>query len=119
MDSRNHPEKFAVITVKLVFFVARSMDNEKDAVQIRVKVVPRAKRDQISGVMQDGSLKIRLAAPPVDGKANQALVSLLEKTFDLHRGSVVISSGLHSRSKIVTITGLSSNEYQRFVESLE
>ena len=89
-----------------------------DSIQIRVKVVPRAKRDQISGVMQDGSLKIRLAAPPVDGKANQSLVSFLEKTLDLRRGSVVISSGLHSRSKIVQIDGMDPDEYQRFIDSL-
>lgn len=93
--------------------------DSKDSIQIRIKVVPRAKRDQISGIMQDGSLKVRLAAPPVDGKANRSLVSFLEKTFVLRKGSVVITSGLHSRSKIVRIDGLSSSEYQRFIDSLE
>jgi uncharacterized protein (TIGR00251 family) len=91
----------------------------RDSIQIRIKVVPRAKRDQISGVMQDGSLKIRLAAPPVDGKANRSLVSFLEEIFDLRRGSVVISSGLHSRSKVVRIDGLNFSEYQRFIDSLK
>jgi uncharacterized protein (TIGR00251 family) len=90
-----------------------------DSIQIRVKVVPRAKRDQISGIMQDGSLKIRLAAPPVDGKANKALVRLLEEAFNLPRGSVAISSGSHSRSKVVTIDGLSRSEYRQFIDSLD
>jgi uncharacterized protein (TIGR00251 family) len=89
------------------------------SIQIRVKVVPRAKRDQISGIMQDGSLKIRLAAPPVDGKANKSLIKLLEEAFNLPGGSVAISSGSHSRKKVVTIQGMSISQYQQFIDSLE
>ena len=90
-----------------------------NSIRIRVRVTPRSRKDQISGVMQDGRLKIRLAAPPLDGKANRSLVNLMEKTLDLPKGSVSISSGLHNRDKVLKIEGMSSSEYQCFLDSIE
>ena len=87
----------------------------EDEIRIKVKVIPRAKKNQISGFMEDGSLKVRLAAPPVDGKANQALIKLLAESLELPQADISIISGLNGRNKTIKIIGLSSIEYYRVI----
>jgi uncharacterized protein (TIGR00251 family) len=70
-----------------------------------VRVVPRAKRTAIAGE-RDGRLLVRVAAPPVDGKANAAVVKLLAKTLGVPRSSVTIVSGELSRDKVVRVEGV-------------
>ncbi|MBW1707793.1 MAG: YggU family protein [Deltaproteobacteria bacterium] len=72
---------------------------------IKVRVVPRSSRNQIIGV-DDGIFKIKLTAPPVDGKANKALREFLARRLGLARGKVEIISGERSRQKSVRIHGL-------------
>jgi len=72
---------------------------------IKVRVVPRSSRNQIIGV-DDGIFKIKLTAPPVDGKANKALIEFLAGRLGLARGKVEIISGERSRQKSVRIHGV-------------
>ena len=72
----------------------------------RVQVVPRASRSEIVGE-HNGALRVRLAAPPVDGAANEELIHLLAKAFKVSRGAVTIVSGHTSRLKQVSIDGVS------------
>ena len=88
------------------------------AIHIRIKVIPRAGRDQISGFMQDGTLKIRLSAPPVDGKANQSLVNYLSGSLGISRDQISITSGLSSRNKNLEIRGISWREFQEKIKEL-
>jgi uncharacterized protein (TIGR00251 family) len=84
--------------------------SEKDhAVSFAVRVQPRASRSEISGEL-DGALKIRLAAPPVDGAANEEMIRFLAKLFAVSRQQVVIVSGLTARNKIVRISGLTETQ---------
>jgi uncharacterized protein len=76
---------------------------------IKVRVVPRSSRNQIIG-LEDGVYKIKLTAPPVDGKANKALREFLAKRLGLARRSVEITSGERSRQKLVRIHGLPLKE---------
>jgi uncharacterized protein (TIGR00251 family) len=76
-----------------------------DGVRIRVRVVPRASRTELVGLHGD-ELRIRLTAPPVDGAANEALVSFLADRVGVARSSVRLLSGETSRSKVVLITSL-------------
>jgi uncharacterized protein (TIGR00251 family) len=69
-----------------------------------VRVVPRAGRTQVAGIRGD-ALLVRLAAPPVEGAANDALVALLAGLFDRPRRDVSIASGHASRDKRVVIAG--------------
>jgi len=71
-----------------------------------VKVQPRARKNAITGVVGD-MLKLALAAPPVDGRANQAVIEFLAELFEIPRASVTIASGETSRNKRVRIAGLS------------
>jgi uncharacterized protein len=81
---------------------------EKDGkVSFAVRVQPRASRDEIVGEYQDG-LKIRLTAPPVDDRANEALRKLLAARLKVPVAAVRIASGERSRTKRVEIYGVSA-----------
>jgi uncharacterized protein (TIGR00251 family) len=73
-------------------------------VVIDVRVIPRAKNTRI-GTERDGAIVVRLAAPPVDGAANDALIDVLAATLDLPRRNIRIISGERGRHKRVAITG--------------
>jgi len=79
------------------------------AAVIAVKVVPRAAQSRVEGWHGD-ALKVRLAAPPVEGKANAALIALLARTLGVAQGNVDIVGGETSRIKRVRISGLSADE---------
>ena len=70
---------------------------------LRVKVVPRASKSEIAGELSDGTLKVRLAAVPEKGKANEALIELLAKIYEVPRSAVEILSGHTSALKMVRI----------------
>jgi uncharacterized protein (TIGR00251 family) len=70
-----------------------------------VRVVPRASRSEIVGV-QDGALRVRLAAPPVDGAANEELIRILARALKVSRTSVAITAGQTSRLKRVAVKGV-------------
>jgi uncharacterized protein (TIGR00251 family) len=71
---------------------------------IELRVQPRASRSAIEGLHGD-RLRVRLQAPPVDGRANEELVSLLAETFDVTRSRVRIEHGAAGRDKRVRILG--------------
>ena len=78
---------------------------EKDGVlTFSVRVVPRASRSEIVGE-HDGALRVRIAAPPVDGAANDELVRLLARAFGVARGAIEIAAGHASKLKTVRVTG--------------
>jgi uncharacterized protein (TIGR00251 family) len=68
-----------------------------------VTVVPRASKNELVGVMSDGSLKVRLMAPPIEGAANEALCALLATVYGLKKRAVRVISGEKSRRKMVEI----------------
>jgi hypothetical protein len=67
--------------------------------------------------MEDGSLKIRLTAPPVDGAANEALVKFLAEVFSVSKSQVEIVSGHTGRQKIVRITGVTHGDVDRLLNA--
>jgi uncharacterized protein (TIGR00251 family) len=81
---------------------------EKDGtITFAVRVQPRASRDEIAGEYQDG-LKIRLTAPPVDDRANEALCKLLATRLKVPLSAVRIASGERSRTKRVEVHGVTA-----------
>ena len=71
---------------------------------LTVRVIPRSSKPGIA-VEADGSVKVRLQSPPVDGAANVELVEVLARAFDLPRRAVTIVGGAHSRTKRVQLDG--------------
>lgn len=70
---------------------------------LSVRIRPNAERSELTGHLADGSLKINLAAPAVDNKANQALLKLLAQEFSVNIKAISIISGQTSRLKLVKI----------------
>lgn len=70
--------------------------------RFEVRVQPRASRNEIAG-MQNGVLRVRLQAPPVDGAANEALIAFMADELGVPRRQVRIVSGFGSRTKILEV----------------
>jgi len=83
-----------------------------ETASVSVVVQPSASRNEVVG-FEDGVLRVKIAAPPVKGKANRELVDFLSKRLRVSRGSITIEKGLTSRRKVVAIEGLSKDEVLR------
>lgn len=70
--------------------------------KLHIKVIPSSSRDCIAGWLED-TLKVKVKAPAEKGKANKAIIKVLEKTLDLPRGSIHITSGTTSSRKVIEI----------------
>lgn len=84
--------------------------------KLSFRIQPRASCDEIVGAYADG-YKIRLTAPPVEGKANQHLMRFLAKRLDIAKSSLQLAHGLTGRNKVVEIEGLVESEARRRLES--
>ena len=82
---------------------------EGGALVFAVRVAPRAGRTAAAGA-HGGALKVRVAAPPVDGAANEELARFLSKTFGVPARAVEIVSGHASRTKLVRVRGASASD---------
>lgn len=80
------------------------MSQKETCVRLTVQVTPNAHRTEVVA-MVDGAFKLRLRAPPVDGKANQALIRFLADALDLPKSAISIVSGHSGRRKVVEIAG--------------
>jgi len=81
----------------------------KQGLLLKVKVQPGAKRDELAGEY-DGGIKLRLSAPPVDGKANAACVEFLAELLGIPKRAVTLVRGQTSTTKVFLIQGLSKEQ---------
>jgi uncharacterized protein (TIGR00251 family) len=86
------------------FFLDMWYRNEGESVVLVLHVQPGAKRTEVAGLHGE-ALKIRLAAPPIDGKANEALLSFIATKFGVPQRGVELLRGGQSRHKMVKVTG--------------
>lgn len=77
-------------------------------IRIEVYVQPRAGKTELAGV-HDGRPKIRLAAPPVDGEANAALVEFVARRLNIPKSRVRVVGGLTSRRKVLEVEGVGAD----------
>ena len=77
---------------------------EKDhCIVLNVRVIPRASKDEIAGTIGD-ALKVRIQAPPVEGKANAYLIRFLARHWNIPKAQIMILSGKTGRSKRISIS---------------
>ena len=81
------------------------------AVVFQVRVRPRASKDEVAGEI-DGALKVRLQAPAVEGRANEALIEFLAQLLKTPKSAVRILSGDRSRTKRIEIRGVTGQQIQ-------
>lgn len=83
----------------------------------RIRVVPRASRSEMAGIQGD-ALKLRITAPPVEGKANEACIALLAELLGMKRTQVTIISGHASRTKTIAVDGVKAKEIAALIATL-
>jgi uncharacterized protein (TIGR00251 family) len=72
---------------------------------LKVYVQPKSSKNEVVGPYRDG-IKVKVTAPPAEGKANEALIGFLARAFGISPSCIEIIKGLHSRQKILRISGL-------------
>jgi uncharacterized protein len=87
---------------------------ESGAVIFSVRVQPGARKDEIAGEW-DGALKLRLRAPAVEDRANEALIEYLAQTLNTPRAAVRILSGERSRTKRIEVRGVTTGQVQQLL----
>jgi uncharacterized protein (TIGR00251 family) len=85
--------------------MALDLRDANGGITLRVRVQPRASRDALSGE-REGALVVRLAAPPVEGAANEALARFLGKALGVAPSAVRVVSGASGRNKLVSVAGV-------------
>ena len=89
----------------------------KSGSALTVRVTPRARRTEVAEILEDGTLRIRVTAPPVEGKANAALIEFLARALGIRKSRIEIVAGEKGLDKIVSITELSAAEVQRRLQA--
>ena len=87
------------------------------AAQLKIRVIPNAKKTEFAGSRGD-EIVLRLNASPIDGKANNAAVEFLSRFLGVSRSAVLITGGERSRHKIFEIVGLKSDDLERKLTNL-
>jgi uncharacterized protein (TIGR00251 family) len=78
-------------------------------VSLSVRLQPKAKKTAVLGEL-DGALKLAVTAPPIEGRANEALVRFVAELLKVARSSVTIAAGAASRNKVIRIEGLTAEQ---------
>jgi uncharacterized protein (TIGR00251 family) len=90
-----------------------NLHHGKAGAAIAVRVTPRMSKNEIYEILDNGTVKIRLTAPPVDGKANAALAEFLAKILNVPIGNIEIVAGITGRDKLITILNMTSDQVQK------
>jgi uncharacterized protein len=88
-----------------------TLKESKKGLTFDIQVIPHASRAEIVGI-QDGALKIKVTAPPVEGAANEACIKLLANELGLKKSRMEISAGAKSRKKTVMVNNISKTELE-------
>jgi uncharacterized protein (TIGR00251 family) len=83
---------------------------------LKVRVQPKASRNLVDGY-EEGTLRLRVTAPPTEGKANAGVIALLAKTLGVSKSKLQIIRGYGSRDKVVSVDTLTEQEVRRRIEA--
>lgn len=96
------------------------LHDARSGAALAVRVTPRASKNRIVEVLGDGTVKIQLTAPPVDGEANAKLIEFLAAVLDISKSRIEIVAGATGRDKLVTVTGMNAATlHERILASLD
>jgi uncharacterized protein (TIGR00251 family) len=90
----------------------RNLSDGKSGAALAIRVTPRAARNEIVEILPDQTIKVRLTAPPVEGKANEALIEFLAEVLGVAKSRIEIVAGVTGRDKLVTIMDMRSEDAQ-------
>ncbi|MDD3627954.1 MAG: DUF167 domain-containing protein [bacterium] len=83
--------------------------SEENFISVPVKVVPKSSKETV--MIENEIIKVKISAPPTDGKANKYLIEFLSKILDIAKNRIELVHGETSRNKVLRITGISESEF--------
>jgi uncharacterized protein len=86
------------------------MTNSKEPVKVNVHVQPGARKNELLGFNED-VLRVKIAAPPVNGKANRELISFLSDALGIRKSDITIDKGETSKNKVIGIAGITKAQF--------
>ena len=93
-------------------------DGKKGAA-LAVRVTPRASKNKIVEILSDGTVKVHLTAPPVEGKANEALLKFLAKVLDVSQNQLEVVAGANGRDKLISVDDMDAGSlHKKIVENI-
>jgi uncharacterized protein (TIGR00251 family) len=92
------------------------LHNGKKGAALTIRVTPRSRKTEFGGVMEDGTIRVRIAAPPVEGKANTALVKFLAKVLGVRKNRIDIVAGEKGLDKIISILDMSAEDAEQRIQ---
>lgn len=88
------------------------LHNGAHGAALTVRVTPRARTTEFGGVLEDGTLRIRVQEPPIEGKANKALLSYLAKVLGIRKNQIQIVAGRKGLDKIISVDNMTAEEVE-------
>ncbi|HEY47914.1 MAG: hypothetical protein AMJ88_00875 [Anaerolineae bacterium SM23_ 63] len=92
------------------------LHNGQKGAALTIRVTPRSRKTEFGGVMEDGTIRVRVAAPPVEGKANTALVKFLAKVLGVRMNRIDIVAGEKGLDKIISILDMSAEDAEQRIQ---
>ncbi len=92
--------------------MAEVLEPHREGTLIRVRAVPRARKEGVAG-LYGGSIRVQVSAPPVEGKANARLLEVLARTLGVRPRQLELVRGTRGRDKVVLVRGLDPEEVRR------
>jgi uncharacterized protein (TIGR00251 family) len=89
------------------------LQDRKKGATLAVRVTPRASKNEIVGILNDGTIKIHLTATPVEGKANEALLKFLAKLLDVSISQLKLVAGASGRNKLISVAEMDPKTLQK------
>jgi uncharacterized protein (TIGR00251 family) len=90
----------------------------KSGAALAVRVTPRASKNEIVDILSDGTVKVHLTAPPVEGKANEALLKFLSKVLDVPLTRLDVVAGATGRDKLISVIDMDASTLHKKIVSL-
>ena len=88
----------------------------KRGAALTIRVTPRARKTEFGGILENGTLRVRVSAPPVEGKANAALIKFLSKVLAVRKSRIEIVVGRSGLDKLVSVVDLSAEEAEKRIQ---
>ncbi|MBT8490304.1 MAG: YggU family protein [Deltaproteobacteria bacterium] len=91
-----------------------TIKNSSDGIIFTLRVVPRSSRCEITGIQND-ALKLKITAPPVEGKANEECIRFLSDKLGIKKNRITIKAGHKSKNKIIVISGITKEDLESII----
>jgi uncharacterized protein (TIGR00251 family) len=93
--------------------------NGRKGAALALRVTPRASKNEIVGILSDGTVKVHLTAPPLEGKANEALLKFLAKILDVPVSKITVVAGANRRDKLISVTDMdAASLYKKILKTI-